>query len=214
MQQAKQVIETALGEAINRVRVRGGSVLKHLLNTSSVQQSSSSDGGRIAASLIGQMAARVDVTRLESWTSELAELCRSFVCGDGQEVREKRIRMAMLAAGAEGVEKMTHSAIAKVMHVPEKIVERENTRLFGRIHEAAKLRALPHLVAISGTARADRGVNAVLCARLCSEVLNLPVDDEMTNIIDQLYEEDGILVLRRLQLEIDSGPRTHSAASA
>lgn len=138
------------------------------------------------------LAAQVDLGRSATWQTEVGELCRAFVTGHRPELRARRVRMAMLAAGCEGVSRASRSAIARLMHLSERLVERETTRLFTRMARTAQLGALPETSAITHIATVGEGIDGLMCARFAAEVLGVRITDDKKKRIAACYAMGGI----------------------
>lgn len=138
-------------------------------------------------SQLRQLAERVDLTGADDWRGELEALCTAFVCADGKEGRSQRVRIAMLAAGAEGIDRMSREAIAKRMHVPQIVVPRATNRIYGLIRDAAEVGVLPHVRWLPEAVGMELGLESVLCARVVSEALGRPVGSRMRRYVQELY---------------------------
>lgn len=142
----------------------------------------------LRAPLLKQLAARIELAGALDWMSELHALCCAFVCGDGKANRAVKVRMAMLAAGAEGADRMSLEAVARIIRVPVHVVEVETARLFSTIAQAASLQLLPTLQAFKRTSQERITPSAALCARAASEVLLMPVCPTLAAEVADMYD--------------------------
>lgn len=143
------------------------------------------------APLLKQLAARINLAGAVDWMAEFNALCTAFVCGDGRANRAAKVRMAMLAAGAEGGERMSLETVAKIIYVPVHVVEVETARLFSTIAQAASLQLLPPLQGFKRTLQDRVEPSAALCARVASEVLLIPVCPSLAAEVADMYDACG-----------------------
>lgn len=139
------------------------------------------------APLLKQLAARIELAGAADWVAEFHALCSAFVCGDGKDNRAVKVRMAMLAAGAEGGDRVALDVVAGIIRVPVHVVEVETAKLFSTIAQAATLQLLPALHAIKRTTQERLAPSAALCARVASEVLLMPICPTLAAEVSDMY---------------------------
>jgi len=93
----------------------------------------------------------------------------------------------MLAAGAEGGDRVALDVVAGIIRVPVHVVEVETAKLFSTIAQAATLQLLPALHAIKRTTQERLAPSAALCARVASEVLLMPICPTLAAEVADMY---------------------------
>ena len=162
--------------------------MEPLLSKSGDRRSELSAQAVARAPLLKQLAARINLAGAVDWVAELNALCAAFVCGDGKANRAVKVRMAMLAAGAEGADRMSLDTVARIIRVPVNVVEVETARLFSTIAQAASLQLLPPLAGFKRTLQDRMEPSAALCARVATEVLLIPVCPSLSAEVADMYD--------------------------